>query len=72
MVLHSTEVGVLILSQRPRVRFLAFPKIDFDVAEIYQWRWLEESGQRPENVDRTHLVLGSGKAISTTKALIAR
>ena len=71
MVLHSTEVGFLILSQWPRVRFLALPKIYFDVGEIYQWRWLEESGQRLENVDRTHLVLGSVKA-STKKALIAK
>ena len=27
------------------------PKISFDVAEIYHWRWLEESGQWLENDD---------------------
>ena len=32
-----------------------------DVAEVNQWRWLEESGQWLENVDRTHLVLAIGK-----------
>ena len=40
-----------------------FPKISFDVAEIYHWRWLEESGQWLENDDRTHLVLSSGKPV---------
>ena len=37
---------------------MAFPKIYFDVVEIYQWHWLEESRQRLENVD---LVQVSGK-----------
>ena len=33
-----------------------------DVAEVNQQRWLEESGQRLENVDETHQVLAiSGK-----------
>ena len=32
-----------------------------DVAEVNQWRWLEESGQWLENVDRTHLILASGQ-----------
>ena len=32
-----------------------------DIAEVYQWRWLEERGQWFESVDRTHLVLASGK-----------
>ena len=40
---------------------MAFPKIYCDVAEIYRWRWLEESGLRLENVDLTHVVLASGK-----------
>ena len=31
------------------------------LAEINQWRCLEESGQWLENVDGTHLVLASGK-----------
>ena len=35
----------------------------FDVAEISRQRWSEESGQRLENVDRTYLVLASGKLV---------
>ena len=34
-----------------------------DVAEVNQWRCLEESGKWLENVDRTHLVLASGKLV---------
>ena len=34
-----------------------------DVAEVNQRHWLEESRQWLENVDRTHLVLGSGKPV---------
>ena len=34
-----------------------------NIAEIYQWLWLEESGQRLENVDWTHLELASGKPV---------
>ena len=30
-----------------------------DVAEVNQWRCLEESGQWPENADQTHQVLAS-------------
>ena len=29
---------------------------DLDVAKIYQWRWLEKSGQMLDNVDRIHQV----------------
>ena len=61
--LQSTEVAFLPLTQRPWVHFLAFPKIYFGVAEIYQWHWFEESGQRLENVDQAHLVLESGKVV---------
>ena len=32
-----------------------------NIAEVNQWRWLEESVQWLENVDQTHLVLASGK-----------
>ena len=46
-----------------RGRGAAFPKIYFNVAEISRRRWLEEGGQRLENVDRTHLVLASGKLV---------
>jgi len=38
-------------------------KINFDVAEINQRHCLEESGQRLENADRTHLVVASGKLV---------
>ena len=34
-----------------------------DVAEVNQQHWLVESGQWLENVDRTHLVLASGKQV---------
>ena len=34
-----------------------------DVAEIFGRHWLEGSGQRLENVDRTHLVLVSGNLV---------
>ena len=34
-----------------------------DVAEAYQRRCLEESGQWLENVDQTHLVVASGKPV---------
>ena len=35
----------------------------FDVAEVNQRFVLQESGQWLENVDRTHLVLASGKPV---------
>ena len=35
----------------------------FSIAEINQWRWLVESGHWLENIDRTHLVLVSGKPV---------
>ena len=53
----------MLLTQQLRVQSSAFPKIHFGIAEIYQWRWLEESGQLLESVDRTHLVLASGKLV---------
>ena len=34
-----------------------------DVTVVNKQRWLEESGQRLQNVDQTHLVLASGKAL---------
>ena len=34
-----------------------------DVAEVNQPPWLEEHGQGVENVDRTHLVLASGRPV---------
>ena len=34
-----------------------------NVAEVNQQRCIEESGQRLENVDQTHLVLASGMLV---------
>ena len=62
-MLHCTKVAFLLLTQQTWVQFLAFPKMYFVVAEINQQHWSEESGQRVENVDRTHLVLASGKPV---------
>ena len=45
------------------VHFSAFLKIYFDIAEIYRGSWLEESGRRIVSIDRTHLVLTSGKPV---------
>ena len=59
--LHTTDVAFLLLTQWPWVQFSAFPKHYFDVAQIYQRWWWEESGQRLENVDWTQLVLASSK-----------
>ena len=42
--LRSTEVAFLVLTLQPQVLFSVIPKIYFDVAEIYQRCWLEESG----------------------------
>ena len=62
--LHSTEVAYLPLTQQPRAQFLAFPKTYFNVAEIYLQHWLEENGQRLENVYPTHLLApASGKLL---------
>ena len=37
------------------------------IIDVYQWHWLEESGQWLENVDRTHLVLSRGKSVLQNK-----
>ena len=50
----------MLLTQWSQVRLSAFLKIYIGVAEIYRYRWLEESGQRLENVDSTHLDVASG------------
>ena len=40
----------LLLTQQPRVRFSAFPEKLFRscLFEIYQWRWIEKTGQKLE------------------------
>ena len=47
---HSAATGSII--RGPKIFIL-------DVAEIYQRHWFEESGQRLDNVDRTHLELAT-------------
>ena len=66
--MHSTEVAFLLIAWRPPVQCSAFTNVYFDVAKIYQLRWLEKSGQTLENVDRTHLVLASGKLVTAKSA----
>ena len=61
--LNSSEEAFLLLTQCLWVRFSEFPKITFKVDETNQGRWLEESGQRFENVDQIHLVLASSKLV---------
>ena len=34
---------------------------------VNQWRFIDESGQRLENINRTHLVLASGKQVLQKK-----
>ena len=51
---YRAEVAFALFIQLLRVQFSMFPNFlnnDVDVAEFYQWRWLEESGQRLENID---------------------
>ena len=59
-----------ILASRPAAPCLIpnFPQKKFsgkivDVVEVNRWCWLDENGQRLENVYRTHLVLASGKSV---------
>ena len=56
---QSTMDTLSLRTQWPRVRFSAFPKIySLDVAEFNrQQHCLVLSGQKHNNVDRTHLVL---------------
>ena len=51
----------------PRVPEKNFRGKIIDVAEVNQQHWIEESGQWLENVDRTHLVLSSGKPVQQKK-----
>ena len=69
--LDSTEVAFLLVTQRTWVnsqhsRNFYRGKI-IDAAEVNQLHWLEESGQWLEHVDRTHLVLASGKSVLRKK-----
>ena len=53
----------------PRVPEKNFRGKIIDVAEVNQQHWIEERGQWLENVDRTHLVLSSGKPVLQKKIL---
>ena len=46
----------MLLTQQHWVRFPGSQMKNNNVTEVNQQRWLEESGQWLENVDRTHLV----------------
>ena len=45
-------------------------EIIIDIAEVNQRGWLEERGQWLESVDRTHLVLASGKPVLQKRIII--
>ena len=49
------------LGSNPNCKFPISP--EEKISEVHQWHWLEESGPWHENVDQTHLVLGSGKPV---------
>ena len=53
---YRTELTFLLLTQ---FNSRLSPQNYFNVAEIYRQRWLEESGQKLENVNPTHLVPAS-------------
>ena len=65
--LHSTEVAYLLLTSssgfdsQHSQNF--FRRKIIKLAVVSLWRWLEESGQRLENADRTHLVLACGEPV---------
>ena len=62
------DVAFLLLTLGLNVRFSVLPRIYFDVTEIYQRCWLEETGQRLENVEQTHLVItASGRLVLKKK-----
>ena len=64
----------MLFIQQPWVRIPAFPKKFrrkiIDVAGTNLLCWLEESVQRLENVDGTHLVLASDKPVLQKYVLI--
>ena len=65
--LHSTDVAFFLITQHS-----TFPEIYFDLAEVSQRHWFEESAQRLENVDQSHLVLSSGKLVLQKDAMLKR
>ena len=63
-------VAYSLLTQQPLFRFPKyFRRKIIDVAEVNWQRWLEESGQWFETVDRTRLVLASANPNTTKRSL---
>ena len=61
--LQSTEAAYLLLTQQPLVWFLAFPRVFFLMLLRFIDASAQKSGQRLDIVNRTHLVLASGKRV---------
>ena len=59
--LHKAEVAYLLLTQQPQARFSAFSRLFLLMLLRLIDGTAYNSGQRLDNVDRTHLVLVSGK-----------
>ena len=60
VVLHSTEVGFLLLTQQPQIQFWAFPRICI----LMLLRFIDRIYcQRLDNVNQTNLVLASAKLV---------
>ena len=58
---RSKEAAQLLLTQQPRVRFSAFPRIFLLMLLRFIRSTAYNSGQWLDNVNRTHLVLARGK-----------
>ena len=59
----AKHVAYLLLTQQPQVWFSAFPWICIFVLLTFIEGTASNIGQRPDNVNRTHLVLDSGKLV---------
>ena len=73
----TTGLGLPIWNTKMTLQLIpAFPNFFggniFDVAEVYQRRWLEESGKWLEHVDQTHLVLAIGQPVLQKDVLIIK
>ena len=66
----STEVAYLLLTQQHWVQFLAFPRIFLLMLLTFIDWTAQNSGQRLDNVNKTHLVLASGKLVLQKSMLI--
>ena len=61
--LHSTKVAYLPLTQQPQVWFSAFPRIFLLILLRFIGSTAWNTGQMLDNVNRTYLVLASGKLL---------